>query len=509
MNRRVRVAAFLTLLALSSSACGHALPAGGASGVASAPGSASLTTGSRTVSASAAAPFVITVAAGHEAEANALADAFVAAHPGATSPGVEVEGAPGANAGNPVRFTLSAETSPSAGDTALRFSTRLPAPNPGSGETRLAPGSPFVLAPEGTNAAPSRPALLLARPGGVSLTGPPRLFWEWAADHGQEAIDAAPSATLAVVGDLQLARGLETMMARHGLSYPLERVAKRLSAAGLTIANLESPLGRTGKPLPGKGIWFRARPEAAAVVTQGGFDAVTVANNHILDYDTENFLETLDLLRAIGVRAVGGGAELAAARRPVLLEARGIRVALLGYSQFADILFSYAHPRPFAATESRPGVAPLQTDLVATDIASARKQADVVAVLVHWGDEYQNLPNRQQVEWAHAFVDAGADLVLGFHPHAIQGFEAYGRGLIAYSLGNFVMDQWEPVTTESMLLEIALTRGRDGQVRVGPARVTPVGIRDFRPYFLTGPARERLWEKMRGISTPLGNKEAR
>lgn len=310
---------------------------------------------------------------------------------------------------------------------------------------------------------------------------------------------ARDTITLAVVGDIMLARGVGSAIARHGTAYPFAATAGRLRAADYTFANLESPLGVRGTPIPKKGIWFRARPEAVEGLRFAGIDGVTVANNHILDYDVDNFLETLSILRKNGLGIAGGGEDLAAARRPLVAEVYGVKVAFLGYSQFADIFWDWNDQRPFAATATRPGVAPIREDALAEDIARARKDADVVAVAYHWGEEYVNAPGEEQKRLARRTIDLGADLVLGFHPHAVQGVERYKGGLIAYSLGNFVMDQKRPVTMESMILEVRLSKnGVEGY------QVVPVMITDAQPRVLDGEAARQLMDKIERISAGLG-----
>lgn len=311
----------------------------------------------------------------------------------------------------------------------------------------------------------------------------------------QPPAPAAATVTLAVVGDVILARGVGTAIARHGVEYPFAAVAERLRAADYAFANLESPVGEGGRPIPGKGIWFRARPETVAGLVYAGIDGVSLANNHTLDYDTENFLETLTILREKGVGFAGGGEDLAAARRPLIADVGGVRVAFLAYSQFADLFWDRNYRRSFAATDDRPGVAAIRDDWLAEDIARAREVADVVAVYYHWGEEYVNHPTDEQRRLARLTVDLGADLVLGAHPHALQGIERYRDGLIAYSLGNFVFDQTRPVTKESMILEIQLTK--DG---VAGYNVVPVWIEDAQPRILEGDAAERLMEKIKGFS---------
>jgi len=348
----------------------------------------------------------------------------------------------------------------------------------------------------------SQPIYLVSRDDAAPSAGAASLAdWLSRPEASDAFLAASPQATLTVFGDIMLARGVDGQIGKYGVDWPFEQVSGRTAAGDITFANLEAPFGTTGTPLPRKLIWFRARPEAAAALPKAGVDVVTLANNHILDYDTPNFLETLDLLDKTGVKHVGGGRTLTEARQPVIMEVNGIRVAFLGYSGFADIFWDYKYPRRFTATDDTPGkpavpgVAPVRLDLIQEDIAAARKQADVVAVAYHWGWEYTNVPGPDMVALAHASVDAGADLVLGFHPHAVQGLERYKNGFIAYSLGNFVMDQKRDITRESMILEFLLQK--DG---VRTVNVVPVMIQNYRPHLATGAEGENLWAKLRRIS---------
>lgn len=322
--------------------------------------------------------------------------------------------------------------------------------------------------------------------------------WAEAAQTRFNFYQVEPSATLAVVGDVMLARGVQEKIDELGVDYPFAFVADRLKSADVAFANLESPVGTSGRPLKSKQIWLRAKPGSAVALRLAGIDAVTVANNHILDYDTENFLETLDVLSRDEIKFVGGGRTLEEARKPLIIEAKGVRMAFLSYSEFANIAYSRSSPRRFAATDTIPGVAPLDEAMFAEDIKKARQAADVVVVSPHWGVEYQNYPTQEQKRLARLMVDAGADLVLGHHPHAIQGFEFYKGKFIGYSLGNFVFDQREPLTVESMILEFKVSR--DG---VKEIRVTPVGIEEFRPRILGGEAGDSLRSKIREISRGL------
>lgn len=369
------------------------------------------------------------------------------------------------------------------------------------------PTRPF-LTPDGPDAPTPRPLRDLnwdaapvapPQPAGLRAAGTahPQAAAALAAARAQYRARPQRPVTLAVVGDFMLARGVGNRIGVHGPGYPVELVAGRLRAADLTVANLESPIGVQGRPLPGKGIWFRAEPRAAETLTLAGIDLVTLANNHILDYDTENFLETMGYLEAAGVRHAGGGRTLAEAREPAVLEAGGLRFAFLSYSVFADLFFDYAHPRSFAATDVLPGVAPARDEYIQADVARARQAADVVAVAFHWGEEYQNHPNAEQMRLARLTAAAGADLVLGFHPHAVQGFAVHGRAFTAYSFGNFIMDDESlgTIPRESFLAEFTFYPGGGRS-----ARITPAYLTGFRPAILTDAAAERLRAKLVRLS---------
>ena len=135
-----------------------------------------------------------------------------------------------------------------------------------------------------------------------------------------------------------------------------------------------------------------------------------------------------------------------------MIQVKGIKAVFLAYSDMADITWSNEFPRRLRATETRPGVAPLVSEEIIADIQTARQQGGLVFVSLHWGVEYQHQPQESQRQLAHQLIDAGADVIIGHHPHCIQGVEVYRGGLIAYSLGNFVFDQFQSADTKSGLM---------------------------------------------------------
>jgi poly-gamma-glutamate capsule biosynthesis protein CapA/YwtB (metallophosphatase superfamily) len=236
--------------------------------------------------------------------------------------------------------------------------------------------------------------------------------------------------TIAAVGDIMLARDLTTLMDEHGALYPFERVLPLLQNADLTIANMEGAFTERGTPSD-KLYTFRTPPRFAAGLAQAGIDAVSLGNNHTADFGPEGVADTLAALDAAGVRHAGAGMDGAAAQQPAFMEAQGLRIALLSYTDIME--------NTFAGPDSA-GVALATADIIAAGVRAAKAQADVVIVALHSGVEYTDAPQPDQQQLAHAAIDAGALLVLGTHPHALQGSIRYHGGLIIYSLGNFVFD---------------------------------------------------------------------
>jgi len=238
-------------------------------------------------------------------------------------------------------------------------------------------------------------------------------------------------------------------------------------AAGGDV-NLECAVSNRGTPVPGKQYVFRGAPGSLAGVARSGVDVVSVANNHSLDYGTEAFLDTLAHARRAGLGTVGGGADLAAARKPVILARGGVRFAVLGYSD--------VRPLGFDAAAGKPGTARAEPAWIAEDVASARRRAEVVVVYFHWGTELATTPDARQHAFAEAALRAGASVVLGAHPHVLQPLERRRRKVVAWSLGNFVFGAASPGTTASGVLLVGLAA--DG---VRSAELVPARIEGFRP----------------------------
>lgn len=304
--------------------------------------------------------------------------------------------------------------------------------------------------------------------------------------HGAGA-DVAPrtepadprQVTIAFTGDIMLTRIPGEYLASG--EDPFAGVADALTAADLTIGNLECVVATVGEPVP-KWWNFRCHPRVVPVLARY-FDAVSVANNHSGDYGKEAFAEQLQILKEGGLPYFGGGMNFAEAHQPLILERNGLKVAILGYNN--------VELRSYEAGPDTPGLAWIELDQLAADVQAARAQADIVVVYPHWGYDYMPWHAEDQAEIARVAIDAGADLVVGNHPHVTQPVELYNGRLIAYSLGNFVFDDFVDVGPE--LQEAArtswvltVTVGKDG-IRHWETRVARTDDRGF-PQWVEGVA---------------------
>jgi len=271
-------------------------------------------------------------------------------------------------------------------------------------------------------------AMALALATGAAQAEPVRLVFA-----GDIMLDDGPGRTIAAGGD------------------PLAPFAARLRDADFTIGNLECPIATGGQALANKIYTFRAHPRVLPLL-KGRFDALAVANNHSGDYGRAAFVETLGHLERAGIPYVGGGRDLAAAHAPLWVERGGLRIAILAYNEFK--------PRSFEAGPDWPGVAWSEDSRVIAEIRAARAAgADLVIPFMHWGWEREAQPDERQRQLARAMIDAGADVVVGGHPHVTQGAEYYRGRLIVYSLGNFVFDGFsEPEAKRGWLLRLTLDR---------------------------------------------------
>jgi poly-gamma-glutamate synthesis protein (capsule biosynthesis protein) len=276
-------------------------------------------------------------------------------------------------------------------------------------------------------------------------------------------------------GDIMLDRGVRKKMEAQGEDYPLAAVSALLKSADLACANLEGAISADAQKTP-KCYCFRADPTCVAMLKRAGFGVLSLANNHSMDCYQEGLGDTMDLLDAgslpwFGARRAGQPARVAE------VKVRGLRIAFAGFNDISPDIPSIRPGKPVVEFASE--------EAVRDTLEAVRPKADLLVASFHWGNEDTHEPTARQRALAQAAVDGGADLVLGHHPHVLQGFRStVGPGgrkvLIAYSLGNFVFDQRREMQRESLILRCEVDRsGLRG------AEVIPLRIRGFRPEVAT------------------------
>lgn len=292
--------------------------------------------------------------------------------------------------------------------------------------------------------------------------------------------------TLNFVGDILAARAVELAMRKYGYDYPFIHVTDILSDADITFANLETPLigtATSGKTTIGGTTVFRGDIAFADAIKKAGIDIVSLANNHMKDQGETGIVSTLQALDTSGVYHVGAGKNIDEARRLRIIEKQGVRVGYLAYND-ADVV-----PHTYHATDIQSGTNIMDISRASEDIAKARSQVDVLIVSMHSGTEYvTDHPNTKQTTFARSAIDAGADMVIGHHPHVLQPIEVYKGKYILYSLGNFVFDQPWPDTKESALLHMQISLSSvDMDAKKGwkvdkySPQITPLTIQNFQP----------------------------
>lgn len=308
-------------------------------------------------------------------------------------------------------------------------------------------------------------------------------------DDQSNPLDPEATVSFSFVGDTMMAGNVAKLVNEHGFDYPFLHVKELLQAADFTIANLETPLTERGEPEE-KTYAYRTSPKALPAIMDAGIDLVNIANNHILDYGHIGFYDTLDFLQEAGLPYVGGGRNVEEAFEPVVLEKNGISIAFLGFSRVVPEGW-------WKAGQDHPGVAETYDHRMPVEaIEKAAESADLVVVIAHWGIERESQPDDKQTELAHRYIDAGADLVVGSHPHVLQGAEQYKGKWIFYSLGNFIFTtNNNEMTWESVILNANCTK--EGACDL---QVVPILNKWAQPKPLEGDAAAKLLNRLSRIS---------
>ena len=273
------------------------------------------------------------------------------------------------------------------------------------------------------------------------------------------------------IGDVMLGRGV-AMRLNGDFIKPFIETADFLNSADITFANLECSISSRGTRLIGKGYWLQAPYEALEGVLYAGIDIVNIANNHILDFNEIAMTDTIEALQQNNIKYIGAGANLNEARQSVVFDIEGTKVGFLGYSDFYQ--YGYGIPgqkelRYLEATDNISGIAPLKFDLIEQDIINLRESVDYLIISLHWGVEESHHVPEEQREFAYKILDAGADAILGHHPHQLQGIEIYNGKPIIYSMGNFIFDQNDKENNETVIIDMDIKNDKVIRLEAIPA----------------------------------------
>ncbi len=298
-----------------------------------------------------------------------------------------------------------------------------------------------------------------------------------------------PPLSVIAVGDIMLGGRAKKATAEFGPDYPLDGVLPLLQRAPIVLGNLEGPLAQKASKLK-RNFSYQVDVSLARSLSRAGINAVTLANNHLMDCGRSGVLETLEALSNANVFALGAGTNERAAHAPVIRQAGGLRIGLLGY---------YWNSRT-AATTDLPGSAMDPPEALEADIRSLREHVDRIVVTFHWGVPYEREPSSEDRMKAHFAVDCGADAVVGHHPHVVQPFEIYRRCPIFYSVGNFAFGSGNS-RAEGLLVGIRFDENKT-IVNVYPLYVKNRDPRiNYQPKVLAGSAAERVLTELMRISS--------
>lgn len=329
----------------------------------------------------------------------------------------------------------------------------------------------------------------------------------------------------------ELPPSLGPWMRHHVESNNSKLILNWMKEADVAFANLETTLAKSQPYYHPRPITyrFRAEPKNAEDLKSLGIGVVSLANNHVFDYGDSAFIETLETLDKAGIEHVGAGMNIEEALTPVILDVNDQRIAFLGFATVFPVMGMASHDRPGVAavrnkivyefdsprlpTDIRPGYStlpkiyevPMADDVrrMKDSIKHAKEESDIVVVSIHWGREYEDTPNEGQRTLGHRMIDAGADLVIGHHPHTAQAIEIYKGKHLFYSLGNFMMQvEWdiarcEMYLNEAFIVKVGIEDKNISMVEILPTRTDKTGLPMITEDF------PNVIDHLKRISSPL------
>lgn len=267
--------------------------------------------------------------------------------------------------------------------------------------------------------------------------------------EGEEQTQEPEEVTLVFTGDIYLSPHVQKNYDTAGISGVVsEQLLAEMKSGDITVANEEFPFSTGGTKVPDKQFTFRVDPSYTSILTDMGIDIVGIANNHALDYGAEALTDTFGALDAAGIAYIGAGADKARAMQPDIVQVGQRSFGFLAASRVIPVV-------GWNVENQQPGMlCTYDSKLLCQAIQEAKKECDFLTVYVHWGIEKSTVPEAYQKQLAREYIDAGADLVIGSHPHVLQGIEYYNGKPIVYSLGNYIFNQ---EIASTVLLKVKVT----------------------------------------------------
>ena len=304
------------------------------------------------------------------------------------------------------------------------------------------------------------------------------------------------------VGDIMLGDlpasfgfGVGSMIEKYGPAFPFELSRNKLSKADIVFGNLEAVLSKfDSRHDRFDQVILRGQPEAIAGLKSAGFKIVALANNHITQHGLKALQETIAVLRENEIGFIGVNIADDNTCNRHIIDKKGMRIGFLGYNFRPEQYF--AGPPPYAVGD---------TGLIKADIAGLRENCDLIVLSLHWGDEFIDFPSAEQVTMAHELIDSGADLILGHHPHILQGVERYKGGIIAYSLGNFIFDMFQERFRWTIILKLTIGGRKEIDYEIIPVKIN----NRFQPETLEGEQGTAIIDHMRELSRKIGGRQTK
>ena len=268
--------------------------------------------------------------------------------------------------------------------------------------------------------------------------------------------------------------------------YPFGKVTQLLDGKDILFGNLETVLSNRGREVEKAAVLYTSS-DKVKYLKDVRFDILNIANNHIMDLGLEGFNETLEVLTRNNLKFIGGGNQKF--NQPYqIIEKKGIKVGFLGYCE-----------GDFGDSGEGVFINGINNKNITIDIKNLKLKCDTVIVSLHWGIENVFYPSPQQIRLAHNLIDSGAALILGHHPHVVQGIERYKNGLIAYSLGNFQFEAEKEKTLKLIILSVEISKNRIENYKIIPAEID----NNFLPYIMDSESASEMLTFVNAISSPI------